>query len=161
MTGACEQEYGASEKGGVLLLFPAAVLIVVALAAVAVDSSIAFLAERELANATAAAANDAAAQAVSDRAFYEGGRIELDPAAVEQVAVNRVRAALDSGRHHDLGVVARAVPPSVTGCGWTVHVSARARVSYIFSGAVPGGPDSVALDATSVAGPRQEASETC
>jgi Flp pilus assembly protein TadG len=148
------------QRGSVLLLFPAAVLIVVALAAVAVDSSIAFLGERELANATAAAANDAAGQAVSDRAFYQGGRIELDPAAVERVAVNRVRAALD-GRHRDLAVEARAMPPSAAGCGWTVRVSARARVSYIFSPAVPGGPDSVAVDATTVAGPQQGASRGC
>jgi Flp pilus assembly protein TadG len=145
----------------VLLLFPAAVLVVVVLAAVAVDSTIAFLGERELANATAAAANDAAAQAVSDPAFYQGGRIELDPATVERVAVTRVRASLDDGRHHDVEVVARAAPPSAAGCGWTVHVSARARVSYVFAGAVPGGPDSATVDATTVAGPQQEGSGSC
>ncbi len=144
-----------------LLLFPAAVLIVIALAAIAVDSSIAFLGERELANATAAAANDAAAQAVSNRAFYEGDRIELDPALVERVAVARARGALDAGRHHDLQVEARAVPPPAAGCAWTVRVTARARVSYIFSAAVPGGPDSVAVDATSVAAAEQEASSPC
>lgn len=144
-----------------ILLFPAAVLIVVAMAAVAVDSSIAFLGERELANATAAAANDAAGGAVSDRAFYEGGRIELDPAVVERVAVGRVRAALGDGRHQQLAVEARALPPAGPGCRWTVRVSARARVAYIFSPAVPGGPDSVTVDATSVAGPRQDASGGC
>ena len=144
-----------------LLLFPAAVLIVVAMAAVAVDASIAFLGERELANATAAAANDAAGRAVSDRAFYEGGRIELEPAVVERVAVGRVRAALDDGRHQELAVEARAVPPAGAGCGWTVHVSARARVAYIFSPAVPGGPDSVTVDATTVAGPQQNRSSGC
>lgn len=161
MTRRCDADGTGSERGGVLLLFPAAVFIVVALAAVAVDSSIAFLGERELSNATAAAANDAAGVAVSDPAFYRSGRIELDPAAVERVAVNRVRTALDDGRHHDLAVVARAVPPSAPGCGWTVQVSARARVSYIFSSAVPGAPDSVTVDATTVAGPRQNASWGC
>jgi len=145
----------------VLLLFPAAVLMVVAMAAVAVDTSIAFLGDRELANATAAAANDAAAQAVSNRAFYEEDRIELDPAVVERVAVSRVRAALDAGRHHDLAVDARAVPPSVTGCGWTVQVTARARVTYIFSPAVPGGPESATVDATTIAGPQQDGSTSC
>ncbi len=138
-----------------LLLFPAAVLMVVALAAMAVDASIAFLGERELANATAAAANDAAGRAVSDRAFYEGDRIELDPATVERVAVGRVRTALDPGRHQDLSVTARAVPPTAAGCGWTVEVSARARVAYIFARAVPGGPHSAVVDATTVAGPQQ------
>lgn len=144
-----------------LLLFPAAVLVVVVLAAVAVDSSIAFLGERELANATAAAANDAAGQAVSDRAFYQGDRVELDPATVERVAVGRVRASLDTGRHHDLVVDAQARPPSAAGCAWTVRVTARSRVSYIFSPAVPGGPDSVAIEASTVAGSQQEDTNSC
>ena len=150
-----------SERGGVLLLFPAAVLAVVVLAAVAVDSSIAFLGERELANATAAAANDAAGRAVSDRAFYVGDRIELDPATVERVAVGRVRASLDTGRHHDLVVEARARPPVAAGCAWTVRVTASSRVSYIFSPAVPGGPDSVAVEATTVAGAQQSDTSSC
>lgn len=140
-----------------LLLFPAAVLVVVVLAAVAVDSSIAFLGERELANATAAAANDAAGRAISDPAFYQGDRIELDPVSVERVAVGRVRAALDNGRHHDVVVEARASPPATAGCSWTVRVTASSRVAYIFSRAVPGGPDSVAVQATTVAGPQQSA----
>ena len=50
------------ERGSSLLLFPAGVLIVMVLAAMAVDTSIAFMGQRELANATAAAANDAAAR---------------------------------------------------------------------------------------------------
>ena len=144
-----------------LLLFPAAVLVVVVLAAVAVDASIAFLGERELANATAAAANDAAGRAISDPAFYQADRIELDPATVERVAVGRVRAALDTGRHHDVLVDVLALPPAVAGCGWTVRVTARSRVAYIFSRAVPGGPDSIAVEATSVAGPQQGPSTTC
>jgi len=145
----------------VLLLFPAAVLVVVVLAAVAVDSSIAFLGERELANATAAAANDAASQAISNSAFYQGDRIELDPATVERVAVGRVRATLDAGRHHDVVVDVRALPPAAAGCGWTVRVTARSRVAYIFSRAVPGGPDSVTVEATTVAGPQQATTVIC
>ena len=61
---------GVRQRGSVLLLFPAAVLIVLVLSAITVDSSIAFLAQRELANATAAAANDAASRAVDGQAFY-------------------------------------------------------------------------------------------
>ncbi len=144
-----------------LLLFPAAVMIVVVLAAVAVDSAIAFLGERELANATAAAANDAAAVAVSDRSFYEYDRIELDPAIVERVAVTRALTALEGGRHHDLQVEAHAVPPAAAGCAWTVRVTARANVSYIFAPAIPGGPGSVVVDATSVAGAEQQGSIVC
>ncbi len=87
-----------------LLLFPAAVLVVVVLAAIAVDVSIAFLGQREVANATVAAANDAAGLGVSNRGFYEEGRVELDPGTVERLAIERVHAVLGPSRFHDLGV---------------------------------------------------------
>ncbi len=138
-----------------LLLFPAAVLIVLVLAAITVDSSIAFLAQRELANATAAAANDAAGRAVDGQAFYQGDRIELDPYALEAVAVERVRLAIDQSRHRGLDVRVTASPPAGPGCPWTVRVSASSRVPYVFAKALPGGPDEASVRATSVAGPEQ------
>lgn len=146
------------ERGSILLLFPAAVLVVLVLAAITVDSSIAFLAQRELANATAAAANDASAMAVDGRAFYRDDRIELDPYAVEMVAVDRVRQAIDQSRHRGLDVRATASPPAAAGCPWTVRVTAASRVSYVFAKALPGGPDEAPVRATSVAGPEQAAS---
>ncbi len=97
-----------SERGSSLLLFPAGVLIVLVLAAMAVDTSIAFMGQRELANATAAAANDAASQAVDNSAFYQQDRIQLDPVAVESLAVAKVRAAVDQARHAGLSVQAVA-----------------------------------------------------
>ena len=143
------------ERGSVLLLFPAALLIMVALAAMAVDSAVAFLAQRELTNATAAAANDAATEALSDRSFYQGNRIELSPSAVETVAVDRVRALIDESRHHDLTVRADAVPPAGAGCAWTVRVVASSRVDEVFGKALPGSSGSVAVRAQSTAGPKQ------
>ena len=128
-----------------------------ALSAITVDSSIAFLAQRELANATAAAANDAASEAIDGQAFYQGDRITLDPAAVEAVAVERVRLAIDQSRHRGLDVRAVASPPVGPGCPWTVRVSASSRVSYVFAKAIPGGPDEASVRATSVAGPEQDA----
>ncbi|MEA2828766.1 MAG: hypothetical protein QOG43_3205 [Actinomycetota bacterium] len=145
------------ERGSVLLLFPAAVLIVLVLAAITVDSSIAFLAQRELANATAAAANDAAGEAVDREAFYGQDRVELDPAAVEAVAVERVRLAIDESRHRGLEIRAVANPPLRAGCPWTVQVWASSRVSYVFAKAVPGGPDEASVRATSVAAPEEGA----
>lgn len=138
-----------------LLLFPAAVLIVLALSAITVDSSIAFLAQRELANATAAAANDAASRAIDGQAFYRDDRIQLDPSAVEDVAEERVRLAIDQSRHRGLEVRATASPPVRDGCPWTVRVTASSRVSYLFAKAIPGGPDEASVRATSVAGPEQ------
>jgi len=143
------------ERGSVLLLFPAALLIMVALSAMAVDSAVAFLAQRELTNATAAAANDAATEAISDQSFYRGDRIELSPSAVEAVAVDRVRALIDENRHHDLTVQADAVPPAGPGCAWTVRVVATSRVDEVFGKAMPGSAGSVAVRARSTAGPKQ------
>ena len=127
----------------------------VALAAMTVDSAVAFLAQRELVNATAAAANDAATEAISDRSFYEGNRIELSASAVEAVAVERVFLLVDEARHHELAVTAEAVPPAAAGCPWTVRVVASSRVDEIFGKAIPGSSRQVPVRAQSSASPRQ------
>ena len=143
------------ERGSSLLLFPAGILIVLVLAAIAVDTSIAFMGQRELANAAAAAANDAAGRAVDNATFYEQDRIELDPATVESVAVAEVRAAVDQTRHAGLDVHTVASPPTAPGCPWTVRVTASSRVSYVFAKAIPGGPHEADVHASAVAGPAQ------
>jgi len=148
------------DRGSTLLLFPAALLIMMALAAMAVDSSIAFLAQRELANATAAAANDAATEAVSDASFYRQDRIELSASAVESVAVDRVMSVVDQGRHHGLIVEAEALPPASAGCSWTVRVRASSQVDQLFARAIPGTSGRVDVSARSSANPRL-ASGTC
>ena len=145
------------ERGSTLLLFPAALLIMVALAAMTVDSAIAFMAQRELMNATAAAANDAATEALSDRSFYEDNRIELSAAAVEAIAVDRVFALVDSARHHGLTVTAEAVPPGGSDCAWTVRVAASSTVDELFGKAMPGSSGTVGVSARSSASPRQAA----
>ena len=128
----------------------------VALAAMTVDSAIAFLAQRQLLNATAAAANDAATEALSDRSFYEGNRIELSGPAVEAVAVERVYQLVDEARHHELAVTAEAAPPARDGCAWTVRVTASSRVDELFGRAMPGSSRLVAVHARSSASPRQQ-----
>lgn len=146
-----------TERGSTLLLFPAALLIMIALAAMTVDSAIGFLAQRQLANATAAAANDAATGAVSDSSFYEGNRVELSASAVEAVAVARIYSLVDQARHHDLVVSAEAVAPAAAGCAWTVRVTASSRVDELFGKAMPGSSGLVAVRAHSVAAPRPAA----
>ncbi len=148
-----------AERGSTLLLFPAALLIMVALAAMTVDSAIAFLAQRQLVNATAAAANDAATEALSDRAFYVDNRIELSSYAVEALAVDRVFQLVDESRHHGLSVTAEAMPPAATGCAWTVRVRASSRVDELFGKALPGSSGTVAVRAESVASPRMSVAE--
>jgi Flp pilus assembly protein TadG len=140
------------ERGSTLLLFPAGLLIMVALAAITVDSAIAFQAQRELANATAAAANDAATQGLSDEAFYDHDSIELTGSAVEAIAIARVDQLIDA-RHH--GLTVRAEASAAPGCSWTVRVTASSRVDQLFGRAMPGSSGQFALKATSTASPRQ------
>ncbi len=149
------------QEGSVLLLFPAAILVVIVLAAIAVDVSIAFLGQREVANATVAAANDAAGVGVSNRDFYRHGRLQLDPGTVEQVAAERVRAVLGPSRFHDLHVEVAVEPSPFPGCPPTVQVRATARVDYVFARALPGGADQADVAATSEASPRQAGQPGC
>jgi Flp pilus assembly protein TadG len=122
---------------------PAAALIFLVLGALAVDSAAVFLAQRQLANAAVAAANDAVA-AVDIDAYYGEGTFRLEPARVQQVAQESVER---SGLDHLHGLVAVA-----TVQGDVVEVTLTARVDHIFSGAVPGGSDTAEVAATAVAG---------
>ena len=142
------------------MLFPAAVLIMVVLAAMAVDSSVAFLARRELTEATAAAANDAATMSLAPGAFYERGGLEIDADVLVQVATRRVAMVLDAHRHRDLQVSAIAVPPPAPGCAWSVRVSAASSVDYVFAPALPGADDGARITVTSSARPSLR-SERC
>jgi Flp pilus assembly protein TadG len=143
----------------VLLLFPVAFLAVLVLAAVAVDSAIAFLGERELAGAVAAAANDAATEAISDQSFYGRGAVELDDGAVERVAEARVRTSLDTSRYQSLQVRATVVRPAGSMCAWALEVTASATVHYLFAGVVPGRPRVATVDSTARSRPIQEDTE--
>lgn len=149
------------QRGSVLLLFPAAVLVVMVLAAIAVDTSIAFLGQREVANAVAAAANDAAGQGVGNRVFYEQNRVELDGGTVQHLATDRVLAALDGSRFHDVQVQVDVVVATAPGCPPGVRVQASARVSYFFSQALPGGPDEARVASTSVVSPQEAGQNGC
>ncbi len=126
---------------------PAAVLIFLILGALAVDAAVVFLAQRQLANAAVAAANDAAA-AVDVEQFYGDGSLRLLPARARQVAndsVGRLDLQHLDGLRSDISV----------GDG-VVEVTLTASVDHIFSGAVPGGPASADVAATAVADTRRD-----
>ena len=128
------------------MLVPAAVLVLFVLGSIAVDSSLAFMAQRELTSAAAAAANDAAGAALSDDAFYGGGtpgQVLLDQAAAEEVA----RIALDKRAPLGLTDVVQRVIVS----GEQVCVVVTGRVGYIFAKAIPGGPRSRVVTGRAVA----------
>jgi hypothetical protein len=144
------------------MLMPAGVLIVLVLGALAVDSAILFLGERELADLTAAAANDAATAAIDEEMFYRCGRLRLVKDEAGQVA-GTVAAARASdavtGVQIDTTVDNGVAPPEVT-------VSATGAVRLVFSPALPGGSRNRTVGATSVAvpeplGPGVQAEPTC
>ena len=122
---------------------PAAVLIFLVLGALAVDAAAVFLAQRQLANAAVAAANDAVAAAVDADAFYGAGRVRLLPGEAQRIADETVvRLGLDR---------LREVRPVASVRGEVVEVTITARVDHIFSGAVPGGSDTAVVAATAEA----------
>lgn len=132
------------------MLVPAGVLVLFILGSIAVDSSIAFLAQRELTAAAAAAANDAAGAAVSDATFYDSGgpgdapgRIVLDPARAGEVAAEAVATRVPRGLHD--------IVPTVAVAGDQVCVTVTARVDTIFAKAIPGAPTSRVVTGRAVA----------
>ncbi|MGI8683512.1 MAG: hypothetical protein ACR2MO_00135 [Acidimicrobiales bacterium] len=134
------------ERGSVLMLVPAAVLVLFILGAIAVDFSIAFLAQRELTSAAAAAANDAAGAGLSEDAFYGGGepgRIVLDPAQAEALATAAFDAREIRGVHDTATTVKVA--------GDRVCVTITGRVDYIFAKAIPSGPRGATVRGRAVA----------
>ncbi len=140
----------AHEDGSALMLMPAGVLIVLILGALAVDSAILFLGERELADLSAAAANDAATGAIVEDAFYECGRLELDADRARSVALTVAQARVsDAVELTDVAVATRndREPPAV-------EVTATGTVRLVFTPAVPGTSRSRAVQARSVAVPQ-------
>lgn len=143
-----------------LMLMPAAMVVMLVLAAIAVDAAVAYLGHRELSNAAVAAANDAATLSLSDSSFYEGGQVANDAHRLEEIAEQRMKAAVDPDRLRALVVEADAIPPAGAECSWTVVVRARAEVDYLFAPALPGGPDRAQVRTTAQASPR-DADRTC
>lgn len=117
------------------MLMPAAVLILLVLGAIAVDSASVHLAQRQLADAVSAAANDAAGSAIADSSFYQHGDVILDASRAASVAAEAFAAAWPAGR---TGAIAAVSPPSVQVQDNQVCVSAQARVRHIFARAIPG-----------------------
>jgi hypothetical protein len=80
------------ERGSALLLVPAAFVALLVLAAVAVDQSMLFAARRQLIDAAASAANDAAAVAV-DEGLYRDTGVATPAIARAEAAVAAALAA--------------------------------------------------------------------
>ena len=134
----------ADERGSVLMLVPAGVLIVFVLASIAVDMSLVHLRKRQAFDLASAAANDAAT-AGADQAALRSGSYVIEPGSARSV-VDDVVGASELAPH-------LAAPPSVTVTAEGVSVEITLEADYIFAGVVPGAPDGtvVAASATAVA----------
>ena len=127
------------------MLVPAAVLVLVVLGAIAVDSAIVFLAQRNLANATAAAANDIAGRGVGAPGLSGTGAVALSPARADAY----MQAVFD-GAPLPAGMEWRTWDATVSGS--TVEVTASAGVRHFFALAFGWAERTTVVRATSRAG---------
>ncbi|HEX6420974.1 MAG TPA: hypothetical protein VFZ77_20900 [Acidimicrobiales bacterium] len=145
MTGAAPRR---GDRASVLVLVPAALLVVLVMASIAVDMSLVHLRRRQAHDLAAGAANDAAA-AAADPGGLRQGDVFVDPERAQDV-VDRVVAA--STLAPEL-----AAPPAVRVAGDVVVVEISLYADYVFAGVIPGAPDgttvTAAASATLVAGP--------
>lgn len=123
------------------MLMPAAVLVVIVLAAMAVDQSIIFMRQRSLVAAAQAAANDAAGYGIDPERFYEENVVDF---SLERAAA----AATATLAAHGFDVV-----PSVrlSDDGAEVEIRVEAEAESLFAKALPGGTPSTTVRATATA----------
>jgi hypothetical protein len=118
------------ERGSVLALVPAGFLVLILLAALAVDSAVTYLGQQQLHDTLAAAATDSATAAIDNGSFYRSGSVVLDPAQVARTMCLSLGAQNQSGLHNLR--VWLAVD------GNQVAVEGTATVNAVFGRIVPG-----------------------
>ena len=114
------------ERGSVLIMVPALVLVLLILGAIAVDASIAYLAHRQLADFTTSVADRAAASALDASAFYGAGIVRIDPSVAQAVATQSEAVANADG----LDITSLTVTVSADGRAVTVRATATAHTVF-------------------------------
>ncbi len=127
-----------TDRGSTLLLFPSCLLVVIVLASITVDFGRVHLAQQEVQDAAAAAANDAVTVALDDGVLRTSGAYVLDPGLVRQVVED------DVARHHLVGFGTVAIDSRVVGARG-VEVDVGVSVPLGFAAIVPGAPPTVAV----------------
>lgn len=133
---------GEAQRGSVLLMLPACVLIVLIMASIAVDLSLVQLRQRQASTVAASAADDAVT-AGADVVELRTGSYVLDQRSVTEV-VERTVAQSDLSAHLDS-------PPEIEVESEVVRVTLAVRADYLFAGVVPGAPDGTVVMATASA----------
>lgn len=121
---------------------PVCVLVVLVLAAIAVDMSLLHLRQRQAFDLAGSAANDAVT-AAADQTMLRRGTYRVDPASARAVVEDAVAIS-------DLApnVIATRV---VTTDDQSVEVSLSVRVDHLFTGVMPGAPNASTVTATASA----------
>lgn len=131
------------DRGTVLMLMPAGILIVLLLGAIAFDLSLLFLRQRQASSVVGDVANDLATQAVDEAAFRATGDYQLDPDRADSLG----RALLAQS---DIAPEVVDIEIELLGAE-TVRVTVIVRVDYVFAKAIPGTADGSEVRATATA----------
>ena len=120
----------ASDRGSVLMLMPAALLIVFVLGSISIEFATVSMRQRALYNAADAAANDAATYAIDRVVLRSTGEVVLDPALVEEAVTLSLRAQ---------GVeLAKAPRIELSVDRKTIQLELVQNVPYVIARALPG-----------------------
>ncbi len=132
---------GRTDRGSALLLYPAGVVVLLCLAAIAVDLTFVRTARRELTSVLQAAADDAAG-AADPAQLHLGERLTID--------LERARRIVAADLHEvDLpGALVGPVDVRLGTDSAHVVVSARMEVPAVFLGALPGVADTTVVEAS-------------
>lgn len=131
------------ERGSALLLFPAGMLILLVLAAICFDLTLAFQRKRQLVEVADGAASDAVTAGLDAARLRASGEYCLDQDRVRR----SVAASVAAG---ELAVEVVTIRLTTSGaCPIGVEVTLAATAPYPFGRAVPGMPSAVQLEATS------------
>ena len=131
------------ERGSVLMLLPAGILVVLLLGAIAFDLSVVFLRQRQASSLAVDVANDLATAALDEVAFRADGTYRIDHERAEALA-GAFLGASDLRKDLDL------VEVDVTGPD-TVEVRIVLHVDYVFARAIPGTSDGTSVEASATA----------
>ena len=125
-----------------LLLFPAAVFVVLVLAAITLDVGFAHVRAQQLRFVAASAANDALGSLDAD-ALRSTGRISFDHAEAERL----VHAAVAQGPIPEADVAAVTIARRAAN-RWEIAVTLSVDVRFVIAPALPGAARSVPVTAT-------------
>jgi len=117
-------------RGSVLMLMPAALLVVFVLGSISLEFATVSMRQRALYNAADAAANDAATYAIDQRVLRTTGEVILDPTLVEEAVGLSLRAqgiALDAAPRIEMSADRKSF-----------QLELVQRVPYIIARALPG-----------------------